>query len=75
MNNDDTRSLGKFDAPFGKQVEMLDVTMENNVRLLRVRIKEGSRFTTMDLDPVTAKHWGDQMVAWSLTYTESMKEE
>lgn len=75
MTGDDIRSLGKFEAPFGKQVEMLDVTMENNVRLLRVRIREGSRFTVMDLDPVTAKHWGEQMVTWSLAYSESDKEE
>jgi len=68
MNNEEIRSLGKFDAPFGKEVEMLDVTMENNVRLLRVRIREGSRFTTMDLDPVTAKHWGEQMTSWSASY-------
>jgi len=71
MSNDDIRPLGKFDAPFGKVVEMMDVTLENNVRLLRVRIREGSRFTIMDLDPVTARHWGEQMVAWSSTYSES----
>jgi len=32
---------------------------------LRVRIREGSRFTILDLDPSTAAHWGGAMSAWA----------
>ncbi len=65
MSTETTNPIDKFEAPFNKQVELLDVEMENDVRLLRVRIREGSRFTIMDLDPMTAKHWGEQMSAWA----------
>lgn len=57
--------LDKFEAPFNKHVELHEVVMDNGVRLLRLRIREGSRFTIMDLDPVTARRWGSQMAAWA----------
>jgi hypothetical protein len=66
-----TRPLDRFQAPFGKQVELLEVMHENDVRLLRVRIREGSRFTVMDLDPVTARRWADTMDAWASAYPEA----
>ncbi len=30
-----------------------------------LRIREGSRFTIMDLHPVTARRWGSKMAAWA----------
>ena len=57
--------LDKFEAPFNKHVELHQVLMENDVRLLRLRIREGSRFTIMDLDPVTAERWGRLMTDWA----------
>ncbi len=61
----ETRSITKFSAPFGQEIELIDVALENDVNLLRVRIKEGHRFTILDLDPVTAEQWGTQMSSWS----------
>ena len=55
MSAQDTRLLDAFEAPFGKQIELHEVSLENGVRLLKVRIREGSRFTILDLDPVTAR--------------------
>ena len=60
-----TRSLDRFPTPFGKDVEIIEVLAENDVQLLRVRIKEGNRFTVLELDPVTARHWGSLMVSWA----------
>ena len=60
----ETRSLDKFATPFGKTIELQNAEVEENVNLLRVRIKEGSRFTIVDLDPVTAKRWADEMLKW-----------
>lgn len=59
------RLLDKFPAPFNKHVQLHEVNMENGVRLLRLRIREGSRFTIMDLDPVTAERWGKLMTDWA----------
>ena len=57
--------LDEFPAPFNKQVVLQEVIMENGVRLLRLRIREGSRFTIMDLDPLTAERWGTRMADWA----------
>ncbi len=65
MSGPDTRSLEKFSAPFGGEVELLETRYEGGVNLLRVRIRQGSRFTDLDLDPVTAARWGAAMTAWA----------
>jgi hypothetical protein len=57
--------LERFQAPYGRGVELLEVRYESGMRLLRVRIREGRRFTILDLDPSTAAHWGGAMSAWA----------
>jgi hypothetical protein len=41
------------------------LSYEGGVNLLRVRIRQGNRFTDLDLDQVTAAHWGTAMTAWA----------
>ena len=60
-----TESLDKFSAPFNQQIELLEVTFEGDTKLLRLRIKEGKRFTIFDMDAETAKRWGQGMVDWA----------
>ena len=57
--------LEKFSAPYGREVILEDVLHQSGMRMLRLRIREGSRFTVMDLDPDTAEHWGSAMRAWA----------
>jgi hypothetical protein len=33
--------------------------------LLRVRIREGKRFTIFDIDPATSRLWATAMLDWS----------
>ena len=33
--------------------------------LLRLRIREGKRFTVFDIDPVSARRWAEAMAAWA----------
>jgi len=68
MIEGEIRSLDRFPTPFGKEVEIFEVAAENDVWLLRVRIKEGSRFTVLELDPATARHWGSLMASWATTF-------
>ena len=46
-----------FQAPYGREVELQQVLYESGMKLLRLRIREGKRFTIMDLDPDTAARW------------------
>jgi hypothetical protein len=61
----DGEPVAEFAAPFGQQVQLQDVKMENGVRMMRVRIRERSRFTVFDIDPATASAWGRAMADWA----------
>ena len=56
--------LDKFTAPYGKEVTLENVAYENGVRVLRIHIREGNRFTVMDIDENTASNWSAAMSKW-----------
>ena len=58
-------TIDKFSAPYGKQVTLENVSYENGTRVLRMHIREGNRFTVMDIDEQTASKWGAAMTAWA----------
>ncbi len=57
--------LDELTAPYGKEVKLEDVAYENGMRVLRIHIREGNRFTVMDVDEKTASHWGAAMKDWA----------
>ena len=57
--------LDKFTAPYGREVTLENVAYENGMRVLRIHIREGNRFTVMDIDKDTAAHWGAAMTRWA----------
>ena len=57
--------LDKFTAPYGKEVSLENVAYENGMRVLRVHIREGNRFTVMDIDAGTASRWAAAMGDWA----------
>ncbi len=57
--------LDQFTAPYGREVTLENVDYENDTRVLRIRIREGNRFTVMDINPETAARWGEAMIAWA----------
>ena len=59
--------LDEFDAPYGRKIKLEAVEHESGLRMLRLRIREGSRFTVLDLDENTARHWGAAMCSWADT--------
>lgn len=60
-------SLDKFRIPIGNQeIELLQVEFAaGGMPMLRLRIREGRRFTIFDIDPATARRWADAMSDWS----------
>ena len=54
-------------SPLGKQeIELQQVDFEaGGMSLLRTRIREGSRFTIFDIDPLTAEAWGQALLDWA----------
>lgn len=64
---DSIRSLDKFRVPIGNQeIELQEVGFEaGGMPLLRVRIRERTRFTIFDIDALTARRWARAMAQWA----------
>lgn len=65
MNDGTTSTIANVNAPFGQEIELLDVEQESGVPMMRVRIRERTRFTVFDIDPATADAWGKAMSSWA----------
>ena len=61
--------LAKFKVPLGGQdIELQQIDhVEGGMSLLRIRIREGKRFTIFDIDPDTARLWANTMLEWADT--------
>jgi hypothetical protein len=59
--------VARLRAPLGGQeIELQQVDWAvGGLSLLRVRIREGRRFTVFDIDAATAAEWGDAMKQWA----------
>lgn len=67
----ETRDLVQFKVPLGSQeiqLQQIDHA-EGGMSLMRVRIREGKRFTIFDIDPATAQIWADAMSDWARSQT------
>jgi len=58
------KELAKIEAPFGKEINFQDIMHESGLQMIRIRIKEGSRFTILDIDHDTAKKWCGVFSVW-----------
>ncbi len=72
MDGEETNDLDAFEAPWGRRVALQEVVYESGMRLLRLRIREGRRITQLELDPATARHWGDAMLRWADSAEQAM---
>ena len=61
--------LEQFKVPLGGQeIELQELVHDGGgMKLLRIRIRERARFTIFDVDPATARQWGEAMVRWAAT--------
>ncbi len=65
VSGETVAELDAFPAPWGREIKLQAVLHESGLRMLRIRIKEGSRFTVMDIDEETATRWGEAMAGWA----------
>jgi len=61
------RPVASLQAPIGGQeIELQQIDyIHGGLSLLRIRIREGRRFTVFDIDAATAAAWGAQMQHWA----------
>lgn len=58
------REIGEIAAPYGRNVKLDEVSYESGMTLLRVTIREGGRFTILEIDVAAAGQWGKMMMEW-----------
>jgi len=65
--DDHITPVDKFILPIGRQaIELQRIVYEaGGMPQLRLRIREGKRFTVIDIDPDSAERWGRAMIAWA----------
>lgn len=64
MTDETKTRIAVLSAPYGRELWFDDVRFETGMRVLRLTIKEGRRFTQLDLDPETAERWGQVLLDW-----------
>jgi len=59
--------LEKWTVPLGGQeIELQQFDHDSGgMSLLRTRIREKSRFTVFEIDPQTARLWGEALLRWA----------
>jgi hypothetical protein len=62
-----TLELLKLKVPLGSQeIELQQIDhVDGGMSLLRIRIREGKRFTIFDIDPASAQQWAAAMLLWA----------
>ncbi len=58
-------------APYGREIRLTEIDFESGMRLLRVTIREGSRYTILELDAPTAGRWAEAMSGWAASQTKA----
>ncbi len=65
MTEESVSTLDEFATPYGRSVKLENVEYESGMRMLRIRIREGKRFTILDIDQPAATRWVEVMHAWA----------
>ena len=60
-------SIDRFTVPLGGQeIELQELVHDaGGMALLRIRVRERTRFTIFDIDPATARRWAEAMLRWA----------
>ncbi|MCP3672882.1 MAG: hypothetical protein GY829_00225 [Gammaproteobacteria bacterium] len=64
------KELKAIEAPYGKKIVFQEVVYENGTSILRMRIREGNRFTIIDLDNNSASQIAEVTSNWSAGESE-----
>jgi len=65
MTDEVVTDLAEFELPFGRRATLKNVAFESGLQMLRLTLREGRRFTIIDLDPASAAALGNDMTGWA----------
>jgi len=66
MSQAPKQEIGEIAAPYGRRIRLDEIAYESGMTLLRVTIREGGRYTILEIDPATADQWGRLMAEWAV---------
>lgn len=50
----------------GQEIQLQQIEFDGGgMAMLRTRIRERSRYTVFDIDPLTAERWGEALLEWA----------
>ena len=67
MAESEKTRLGEIEAPYGRRIWFDDVAYESGLDMLRVTIREGARYTILEIDAPTARAWAEMLAGWATT--------
>ena len=66
MTDPNIRELEKLPIPLRNgEVAFEALDYDGDVRMIRLKIREGRRFTVLELDPDTARSWAAVLAGWA----------
>lgn len=65
MANEFVNDIANLEIPFGREMLIQDVKHESGLQMMRIRLKEGSRFTIFDIDNDTVNKLKEILNDWS----------
>jgi hypothetical protein len=67
VSDPELEDICRIPAPYRREVVVQEARYASGMRLLRLRIREGHRFTLLDLDAATASQLAEAMRGWAAT--------
>ena len=64
MSDETVVERANYDIPYGRNIDIKDVSFESGMEILRLTIREGRRFTVVDLDKQAAERICANMSDW-----------
>ena len=65
MTDEIITNLGDLELPFGRRANLKNVEFETGLNMLRLTLREGRRFTVVDLDAAAAGQLGQLLTKWA----------
>ncbi len=57
--------IEEFDVPYNRKIKLEDIIHESGMAMVRMHIREGRRFTIIELDAQSAEKMGRHLLNWS----------
>jgi len=65
MTDETVTDIAELDLPFHRRATLKDVAFDGGLNMLRLTLREGRRFTIIDMDAASADRMGALMIAWA----------